>query len=678
MKYAQVLFPQKIIFKNQKDNSLKELNSTLTYKIPKDLNVEKGSLVKAPIRNSQRIGIVLELSDVVPTFKTLEIKEIMLPYPVLTNSQIELLRWISTYYYCPIHQIIKLFIPKKLLIAKEPKRRANKPKTREVEQIISSKKKDLTEEQEKAINKILKDPLNTFLIQGVTGSGKTEIYVHLAKHFINQNLQVLILVPEIALTPQTIEYFERSIGINASVIHSKLSEGERIRNWKNISEGKSKLIIGSRSSIFTPFKDLGLIIIDEEHESSYKQENSPRYSVQRVAEKIQELSKDRPIKIVYGSATPSIEIAEKLKDSTIKLFNRIGDIPLPDVEIVDLREEFKKQNHSIFSERLQEELRKILAENTQAILFLNRRGSSSSVVCRDCGFIYKCTDCEMPMTYHEKTLGSPTMICHHCGKILKPPSTCPLCKGVNIRFLGIGTERIEKEIQKLFPKAKIVRADKDTTSKKDSFKKIYEDFKNHKADILVGTQMIAKGLHLPLVNLVGVVLADIGLNIPDFKTLEKNFQLLTQVSGRAGRTDTKGKVIIQTYNPDNLALKYTKENSYDEFFKYEITQRKLLSNPPFSHLIKIMIEDKSLNNCQTRTERLYIQINKILSKLNAMSEVEVLKYPAYMMKLHSKYRYIILLKSVNREILDKTLENIAKEIIMDTSIKIDIDPNTTS
>lgn len=664
MKYAQVLFPQKI--------------SILTYAIPEGLNVEKGSLVKAPIRNSQKIGIVLEISDQKPTFKTLEIQEIMLPYRILTNSQIELLEWISEYYYCPLHQTIKLFIPKKLLTARQAKTRTNKTKTKEVEQIISSEQKNLTEEQEIAINKILKSPLNTFLIQGVTGSGKTEIYVHLAKHFINQNLQVLILVPEIALTPQTIEYFERSIGINASVIHSKLSEGERIKNWKDISEGKTKLIIGSRSSIFTPFNNLGLIIIDEEHESSYKQENSPRYSVQRVAEKIQELSKDRQIKIVYGSATPSIETSEHLKNSTIKLFNRIGDIPLPEVEIVDLREEFKKQNHSIFSERLQEELQKTLKENTQAILFLNRRGSSSSVVCRDCGFAYKCGDCDMPMTYHEKTLGSPTMICHHCGKISHPPSTCPTCKGINIRFLGIGTERIEKEIKKLFPKAKVVRADKDTTSKKDSFKTIYKDFRDHKADILIGTQMIAKGLHLPLVNLVGVVLADIGLNIPDFKTMEKNFQLLTQVSGRAGRTNTKGKVIIQTYNPDNLALKYAKENSYDEFFKYEITQRKLLNNPPFSHLIKIMIEDKSLKDCQTKTEKLYVQINKILSKLNAMSEIEVLKYPAYMMKLYKKYRYIILLKSTDKKILDKTLENIAKEIIMDTSIKIDIDPNTTS
>ncbi|MFA6305856.1 MAG: primosomal protein N' [Candidatus Gracilibacteria bacterium] len=657
MKYAQVLFPQKIIFKD----------STLTYKIPENLKVEKGSLVKAPIRNSQKIGIVLEISELSPPFKTLEIQEIVLPYPILTNSQIELLKWISTYYYCPIHQIIKLFIPKKLLIAKQTKTRTSKTKIKEPEQIINSEQKNLTKEQETAINKILKSSSNTFLIQGVTGSGKTEIYVHLAKYFINQNLQVLILVPEIALTPQTIEYFERSIGINSSVIHSKLSEGERIKNWKDISEGKSKLIIGSRSSIFTPFKDIGLIIIDEEHESSYKQENSPRYSVQRIAEKIQELSKDRQIKIVYGSATPSIETAERLKKSTIKLFNRIGDIPLPEIEIVDLREEFKKQNHSIF-----------LAENKQAILFLNRRGSSSSVVCRDCGFAYKCENCDLPMTYHEKTLGSPTMICHHCGKLSKPPSTCPTCKGVNIRFLGIGTERIEKEIKLLFPKAKVVRADKDTTSKKDSFKTIYEDFRNHKADILVGTQMIAKGLHLPLVNLVGVILADIGLNIPDFKTLEKNFQLLTQVSGRAGRTDTKGKVIIQTYNPENLALKYAKENSYDEFFKYEITQRKLLNNPPFSHLIKLTIEDKSLKNCQTKTEKLYTQINKILSKLNAMSGIEVLKYPAYMMKLHGKYRYIILLKSQDRSLLDKTLENIAKEIIMDTSIKIDIDPNTTS
>jgi len=678
MKYAQVLFPQKIIFKNSSKNSSEELNSTLTYKIPDNLNVEKGSLVKAPIRNSQKIGIVLEISNQEPTFKTLEIQEIILPYPILTNSQIELLKWISSYYYCPLHQIIKLFIPKKLLTAKQSKSRTTKPKTKEIEQIISSEQKKLTTEQENAVGKILNDTSNSFLIQGVTGSGKTEVYVHLAKHFINQNLQVLILVPEISLTPQTIEYFERSIGINASVIHSKLSEGERIKNWKDISEGKTKLIIGSRSSIFTPFKDLGLIIIDEEHESSYKQENSPRYSVQKIAEKIQELSKDRQIKIVYGSATPSIETAQRLRNSTIKLFNRIGNTALPEVEIVDLREEFKKQNHSIFSEKLQKELDKALAENTQTILFLNRRGSSSSVVCRDCGFTYECTNCEIPMTYHEKTLGRPNMICHHCGKIIAPPSLCPTCKGINIRFLGIGTERIEKEIQKLFPKAKTLRADKDTTSKKDSFKTIYKDFRDHKADILIGTQMIAKGLHLPLVGLVGVVLADIGLNIPDFKTMEKNFQLLTQVSGRAGRSGTKGKVIIQTYNPENLALKYAQENSYDEFFKYEITQRKLLLNPPFSNLIKIIIEDRFLKTCQEKTEKLYTQINKILSKLNNMSEVEVLKYPAYLMKLHGKYRYIILLKSTDKNILDKTLENIAKEIIMDTSIKIDIDPNTTS
>lgn len=665
--YAEILIPQKI-------GTEKE---TLTYEIPENLNPIPGQAVKISLRKKILTGVVWSIHNEKPEFRTIPIISLA-EYdgshkPLLSTLQLRLLDWMSHYYFCPLHKLLKYFIPTRILENRTiPKKLLKNP-----EEIQPTGTKKLTKEQERIFLEIKSKSLNKFLIHGITGSGKTEIYTHLAKEQLQQNRQVLILVPEIALTPQIIEYFEKSLGFKAGVIHSKISEGEKQLTWTNIFANKMRLIIGSRSAIFAPFQELGLIIIDEEHELSYKQDKAPRYTIHRLVEKMQELNPE--IKAVLGSATPSVETAEKLKDTTLSLQERIGKSTLPQIEIVDLRDEFKKHNFSIFSERLQEEIKNILSKKEQAILFLNRRGSASSIVCRDCGYICKCPDCEIALTYHAKTLEKPKLICHHCGKISEPPATCPQCKGANIRFLGIGTQKIEAELIKAFPQARILRADKDTTNSKHGFEEIYRKFKNHEADILVGTQMIAKGLHLPKVNLVGVVLADIGLNIPDFRTSERNFQLMTQVSGRAGRAGNDGKVIIQTYNPDNFALLCTAENNYEKFLGYERTQRKLLKNPPFGQLAKILIEHKSLNECRNMVEKMENNLWKIFREHEKNDEtLEITSYPAYLTRLRGKYRYILLLKSPAENLIHEILEKLPKEDIINTSIKIDVDPiNTT-
>jgi primosomal protein N' (replication factor Y) len=668
----------------------------LTYKIPEKRAFTSGDLVSVPLKKKTVTGIIFNIHNNKPSFETLEIKEKLATNPPLTNQQIDLIKWLNQYYFCPLNKIIKLFIPKRVFDNKKlpksyKKSQTKTPKTtNRNEQIISSTSKTLTNQQQAAIKEITENSLNKFLIHGITGSGKTEIYTRLAETYIKQGKQALILVPEISLTPQIIKYFEEALQIKAAVIHSRLSEGEKQESWLNIKENKAKLIIGSRSAVFSPFQNLGIIIMDEEHELSYKQDNSPRYSAYKMIEKIQELNPE--IKIVYGSATPSIETAEKLKDSTILLTERINKIDLPKVEIVDLREEFKKKNYSIFSDSLKEEMLSALSKNEQIILFLNRRGSASSVVCRDCGYIEKCKTCDVPTTYHEKTFNQNKLICHHCGQISKPPIICPVCKGTHIKYLGIGTQKIETEVKKEFPNARILRADKDTTAKKHGFEEIYKKFLNHEADILIGTQMITKGLHLPKVNLVGVILADIGINIPDFKTAERTFQLLTQVAGRAGRDKSQGKVIIQTYNPENISLVCAKTHNYAEFFKYERTQRKLLFNPPFSRLAKIMIQNEHLKKCQENTEKIYKLLNELLKETSKSitkdpktPTIEIMSYPAYLARLKGKYRYIILIKDKSslpdlsaQPKIHNLLEKLPKEYIMDTNIKIDIDPITTT
>lgn len=658
MQYTEIVF--------QKKTGLE--SCILTYSIPRHITLKLGQLVMVSLRNKQITGIVWKIHNREPKFRTLAITEIIQEKPLLTENQLKLIQWMSEYYFCPIHTILKLFIPKRVFENKPVRARKEKD-----EQIIKSGTKKLNKEQEEVISVIETKKTNTFLIHGVTGSGKTEIYTQIAEKFINKGKQVLILVPEISLTTQIIEYFQKALGTKATVINSKISEGERYKAWIEIWQNKAKLVIGSRSAIFAPFQELGAIIMDEEHELSYKQDNAPRYSTHSVIEKIQENSPE--LKFILGSATPSIETAIKLSDSTINIKERIGNSIMPDIEIVDLREEFHKKNFSIFSDRLREELEKTLANKEQAILFINRRGAASSVVCRDCGHKEECKECETAMTYHARTLSVGTLICHHCGKIDRAPKICPKCKGENIRFLGIGTQKIESALLEEFPGIRVLRADKDTTSTKHGFRDIYQSFKKHEADVLVGTQMIAKGLHLPKVNLVGVVLADIGLNIPNFKSSERNFQLMTQVAGRSGRAEKQGKVIIQSYNPDHLALTCTKDYDYQRFFNYEREQRRLLHNPPFGKLATITIQNPSQKNCQNQTEELENLLWKIARENQLTENLEINYYPAYISRLKGNYRYTILMKSrENGSQIHDLLAKVPKGDIMSPNIKIDIDP----
>lgn len=662
MLYAEIIFQQKV--------GQDEGKETLTYEIPSGLNIETGQLVEVSLRKKTRCGLVWEIHHKRPDFKTLPISSIIHQKPLLNTTQIELIKWMSKHYFCPLHKTLKLFIPKRVFDNKIPRKTAKHD-----EQINRTSLKHPTSKQQEIIREIKEKTKNKFLIHGVTGSGKTEIYTHLAKEQIQKNLQTLILVPEISLTPQTIDYFESTLGIHAYSIHSQLSDTERYHTWQAIWKNEAKLIIGSRSAIFAPFQKLGLIIIDEEHDSSYKQDQNPRYHAQHVANKYVDL--DKQIKLVLGSATPSIESFYTCQNQILHLDCRIGNSKLPTIEIVDLREEFHKKNFSIFSDTLRSEIQNTLAKNEQIILFLNRRGTASSVVCRDCGYTEKCQNCEVPLTYHTQNQQA-VLICHHCGRLSKPPSTCANCHGINIRFLGIGTQKIEAEVLKEFPDAKVLRADRDTTGTRDGFKKIYQKFKKHEADILIGTQMIAKGLDLPKVNLVGVVLADIGLNIPDFRSTERNFQLLTQVSGRSGRAGDTGKVIIQTYSPDNLALRYAQQQNYEAFYKYEITQRRLLHNPPFANLVKILVHHRSHNTAQNLSAEIEQLLWKFAREMSLNEDrVEINSYPAYLLRLHNKYRFIILLKDKSgpeMSLLHKLLEKLPKEYIMNPNIKIDIDP----
>lgn len=661
--YAQIAFQQKIGDRE-----------TLTYKIPQELEgkIKAGHLVAVPLRKAIKTGLVWSISKQEPNFKTIEINGMIDKDPLLTEPQIALANFISGYYFAPPYKVLKLFVPARIFKGKAMR-------VKKIEEKIPAKKelKTLSPDQKSALD----FPLNKFLIHGITGSGKTEIYLHLAKKELEKENQVLILVPEISLTPQTVEYFESRLQIKAAVIHSRLSEGEKYKTWLDIHTCRKNLVIGSRSAIFSPFTKLSLIIIDEEHEYSYKQDQSPRYTTMTVAEKMQELADQTnatKIKLVLGSATPSIETREKFVDATIELNERIGNAKLPTIKLVDMREEFRKGNKSIFSDLLHAKIEQTLAENKQVILFLNRRGSASSIVCRDCGYRLKCDDCDISMTYHAKTLGKPVVICHHCGAVGKIPINCPNCKSVNIRYLGTGTERIEEETKKLFKNAKVLRADRDTTSHKNSFEQIYCSFKNHEADILIGTQMIGKGLHIPNVKLVGVILADIGLNIPDFKSSERNFQLLTQVAGRAGRADIPnelGEVIIQTYSPEHFALQATESQDYDKFFNIERSQRKLLNYPPFTNLAKLSIENESFLKAKSKAEEVEKILKQELSKNPDLKETvqEITSYPAFIMRLHKKFRYRILIKGKNPSALISKLTPETRD-----QIKIDIDPISTN
>jgi primosomal protein N' (replication factor Y) len=447
-----------------------------------------------------------------------------------------------------------------------------------------------TEEQESAMRFISEAVTRripeVFLLHGVTGSGKTEVYMRAIGRALECGRSAIMLVPEISLTPQIVGRFRARFGDMISVFHSRLSEGERISEWRRMKRGEAKIAIGARSAIFAPFDDIGIIVLDEEHESSYKQQEDPKYHARDVAE-VRAINHRCPL--VLGSATPSIESYHKALSGEyilLKLSSRVDGKRLPRVEVIDMREEISSGNRGIFSRRLKDAIADRLSKGEQVILFLNRRGFASFVLCRECGHVIKCKDCSISLTYHFE---DKTLRCHYCGWKMRAPSVCPNCKGYKIRLFGIGTEKVEEELNSLFPDLRSLRMDSDTTARKFSHDRILASFAKGDAEVLIGTQMITKGLDFPDVTLVGVISADITLNLPDFRASERTFQLLTQVAGRAGRGGREGEVIIQTYNPEHYSIRRAVDHDYEGFFQEEVGMRRELGYPPFSHLVNVLI-----------------------------------------------------------------------------------------
>ena len=471
---------------------------------------------------------------------------------------------------------------------------------------VEHEKKELTIEQKKVVEDILKDTENeVYLLHGVTGSGKTEVYMELIENTIKNNKTTIVLVPEISLTPQMVERFQKRFGQKIAALHSALSDGEKYDEYRRIARGEVSIVIGARSAIFAPLSNIGIIIIDEEHSDSYKQDNNPRYNAKDIAIL---RAKFNNCKVIMGSATPSLESFARAQKDVFKLLslpNRVNGKSLPNVELIDMNQEIKiSKGH--FSKKLIEKINEKLKQREQVILLLNRRGYASFITCKNCGYTFKCPNCDITLTYHKT---SNTLRCHYCGYGTKVYEECPECHEKSINDLGVGTEKIEEEIKELIPYARILRMDIDTTSRKGMHQKMITAFKNHEYDILLGTQIVAKGLDFDNVTLVGVINADTSLNIPDFRSSENTFSLLSQVAGRSGRSTKSGEVIIQTFNPDHYAIQYSKTHDYIGFYHKEMTIRKMLKYPPFYYICYIRISSKDMKYAG-------IEANKIKNSLD--------------------------------------------------------------
>lgn len=534
----------------------------------------------------------------------------------------------------------------------------------------------LMKNQQKAIEPIYETINNeqhqTFLIHGVTGSGKTEIYLQSIAKVIDLGKEAIVLVPEISLTPLMVQRFKERFGSLVAVLHSALSKGEKYDEWRKIQNGVVQVVVGARSAIFAPFKNIGIIIIDEEHEATYKQEENPRYHARDVA--IERASYYR-CPLILGSATPSLETYARAKKGVYQLLSipeRVNDLALPTVEIVDMRDELRMGNRSMFSKSLYEKLSLRLERGEQSVMFLNRRGYSTFVMCRDCGYVAECPHCDISLTYHQS---SRSIKCHYCGHEEQMPQKCNSCQSEHIRFFGSGTQKVEEEITKVFPGARVIRMDVDTTRKKGSHEKLLTAFGEGKADILLGTQMIAKGLDFPNITLVGVLAADSMLNLPDFRASERTFQLLTQVSGRAGRHRLPGEVVIQTYAPEHYSIELVRNHDFIRFFEKEMEIRKRQSYPPYYFVAVIQVSHPELMKVIETTEKIAAYVRRSLSPKSIILGPVVCSIP----RIKDRYRYQCMIKYKNEpmlvDVLKEIIENYKREIQQgNLLVSIDLNP----
>lgn len=704
------------------------VDKTFDYIVPFEYieKIKIGMRVKVPFASRELEGFVLDLvNSVDDNYELKEIISIVDAEPILNNELLHLGQFMSKKYFSTLISCYQTMLPKALKAQNRtninkkmikyvelcsnffPKLKQNQEKIVEYLRVNGKVKKEevnkisvsgvntlikngiiieslieeyrlvtkdinkeketfkLTVEQQEAKNKILSQTQSSvFLLHGVTGSGKTVVYMEIVEEMLNRGKDSIFLVPEISLTPQMVYHFKSRFGDEVAVLHSRLSEGEKYDEYRKIVEGKVHIVVGARSAVFAPFKNLGAIIIDEEHTTSYKQDNNPKYSAIEIAI---ERAKNNNAIVILGSATPSLETyARSIKGlyTLVELKHRVNTNNLPLVEIVDMSKE--KHRGSIFSSRLITEVNKRLEKHEQIILLLNRRGYSSFITCSNCGYTAKCPHCDITLTYHKT---SNTLRCHYCGYADKMNDICPSCGERAIKTLGTGTEKVEEEIKKVF-NARVVRMDLDTTSRKGSHEKIITAFKNHEYDILLGTQMIAKGLDFSNVTLVGVINADTSLMIPNYRSNEYTFQLLMQTAGRSGRGEKNGSVIIQTFNPEHYAITLASKHDYIDFFKQEMEVRRKLSYPPYYYLIYIKVIGKDYN-------KISVESNKIASILTRELKNSKILGPTTcsVFKLNGLFRFGIIIKYKKEEKMEEVLQSLVNHYKGNQTVKVDIDVN---
>ena len=711
---------------------VKVLDKTFTYKIPSNMSVLVGHKVKVRFANKIIFGIVMNIKDTSDLEEVNEIIEIVNPDIRLNEELISLGKYLSEITFCTLIKAYQTMLPSSLKV-KEIDSNYNKydeylelnKSVNEIEEYIENNKRcksqieilnnikenkrvnkkevsssykvlvekdlvkivkerkyrlnqnsynnvsyKLTIDQENVVNSIELDKTTTYLLYGVTGSGKTIVYIDLIKKVIKSGKTAIMLVPEISLTTQMVNRLYNSFGDDVAILHSGLSEGEKYDEYTKINDGEVHVVVGTRRAIFAPLSNIGLIIIDEEHSSTYKQENNPRYNAIDIAKKRSEYNN---CPLVLGSATPSLESFARARKGVYKLLslpNRVGNYNLPSVSIVDMSVEMKKRN-MLFSDELKSDILSTLEKCEQVMLLLNRRGFSTIVSCQSCGFTYKCPHCEITLTYHKS---SNNLRCHYCGYTKFNSDICPECHEDAIRSFGTGTEKIESEIKKLFPSARVLRMDADTTTKKGSHEKYINMISNHEVDIIIGTQMISKGLDFPKISLVGVINADESLNIPDFRSNEKTFSLLNQVSGRAGRSGIDSKVVIQSFNPDNIIFELVKNNDYIGLFNHEMNIRKKLNYPPYYYIVGIKV-------CSKDYELASKNATKIANYLkNNIDRTSILLGPstASMFRLNNIYRFQITIKYKFDNKLFNAIKFIDNMFINEKDVYIEIDNNPIS
>ena len=617
------------------------------YKNKIDYYLEKNLIKQSfDIKSTQKIAYE-EYASLTPNV-TIELKK-------NARKQIEIVEYIRTNGVVPIRKLLADTSSNKkslnTLVDKNIVKITKKEKNKEIILNVDEYNKFiLTDEQEKAFNAISNNPEGNFLLYGVTGSGKTEIFLQIVEKIINEGKEAIILVPEISLTPQTIERFKGRFKDKIAIMHSRLTPKEKFNQWRMIKNGEVKIVIGARSAIFAPFTKLGIIIIDEEHDSSYISSMDPKYHTAEIAEK---RAKYHSCNLILASATPSISSMDKAikgKLKLIKLENRINR-NMPEIELVDMKKELRASNYSMISRKLYKEIEENISNNEQTILFLNKVGHDSFTFCRSCGYVVKCEACDVAMTYHKNI---DRLVCHYCGRTKKQPKVCPICHSKKIKEFGAGTEKLEEEIIKMFPMARVMRMDSMTATKKERYHQMYEGMKNNTIDILLGTQMIAKGLDFKNVSLVGIISADLSLNVGDFKANETTFQLLTQVSGRAGRDKLKGRVVIQSYRPENFVIQAAKANNYGAFFEQELQIRESFNYPPFKNLLTIKIINENRANTIDISKQFYSDLaSEIVNK-----DIEIIgPNPCKILRINNKFRYNILIK-----VGDNDLEHVLTEV----------------